>query len=154
MDLSVIIVTYNSASCIEACLASVAEQEGLKAETILVDNASADKTLALVRAFPVQVIANTENIGYGRANNQGFDLSKGRNIYLLNPDTRLVEKHTLLRLCETMEAHPRWGLPALALSRWKGKTKQAPPWVIRPSAMCIAIFPRCRDRLPGCWGQA
>src|SRR5437016_2897304 len=99
MDVSIIVVTYNSASCIEACLASLAAQAGVTTETIVVDNASTDDTLALVKAFGVQFVANMENVGYGRANNQGFALSQGRFIYLLNPDSELLEPDTLSDLC-------------------------------------------------------
>src|SRR5437016_4719904 len=89
MDVTVIIVTYNSAASIHDCLNSVAAQKGLRLETILIDNASGDDTVAQIREFPnVRLIVNQENIGFGLANNQAFKTSQGRFIYLLNPDAQ------------------------------------------------------------------
>jgi GT2 family glycosyltransferase len=110
LDVSVIIVTYNSADCIRACLASVATQTGISAETIVVDNASADDTLGRAAAFGVRVVRNADNLGYGRANNAGFAVSQARFIHLLNPDSQFVEPDALARLCRAMIAHPAWGL--------------------------------------------
>src|SRR5436309_1298775 len=109
-DVSVIVVTYNSGPCIQACLASVAAQQGILHETIVVDNASADNTVAVVKTLGVQLITNQENLGFGRANNQGFALSQGRFIYLLNPDSQLSEPTSLARLCQSLDAHKSWGM--------------------------------------------
>jgi N-acetylglucosaminyl-diphospho-decaprenol L-rhamnosyltransferase len=126
VDVSVIIVTYNSAACIEACLASVAEQKGVTAETIVVDNASADNTAALVRKFPVRLLANADNVGYGQANNRGFAVSEGRFVYLLNPDARLTDPGALARLCGELEAHPAWGMAGNRILSPDGKDEIGP----------------------------
>jgi len=126
MDVSVIIVTFNSESCIEQCLASVAAQTGVDAETIVVDNASADHTVERVKKFPVRLFANGENIGYGRANNQGFAASQGRFIYLLNPDTELVGHDSLISLCRALEAHPDWGMAGTRIQNMEGNRDTLP----------------------------
>jgi GT2 family glycosyltransferase len=90
MDLSVIIVTYNSSSFIEECLRSIAEQiKGLSYEFILVDNASIDETCRLIEAgFPdALLIRNRSNVGFGRANNLGLNRARGEFVLLINPDT-------------------------------------------------------------------
>jgi GT2 family glycosyltransferase len=90
IDLSIIIVAWNSRRDLELCLPSV--RGGCAAHTyevILVDNASTDDSVAYARQVmpEVTVIANGENKGFARANNQGFHAAKGRFLCLLNPDT-------------------------------------------------------------------
>jgi N-acetylglucosaminyl-diphospho-decaprenol L-rhamnosyltransferase len=93
-DITVISVTYNGATDIVDALRSAevaAERAGLSVELIVVDNASTDASVATVReAFgAATVVENSENVGFGRANNQAFDLASGRRWLLLNPDARL-----------------------------------------------------------------
>jgi len=82
-DIGIIIVTYNSAAeigaCLEAALAS-------GAETIVVDNASRDGTIAEVARRGVRLIANSENRGFAGAVNQGFGALNNPYVLLLNPD--------------------------------------------------------------------
>jgi GT2 family glycosyltransferase len=84
--------------------------DGLRCEVIVVDNASHDGTPALVRErFPwVQLIANNENIGFARANNQALRVGCGRYFLMLNPDTRL-QPFSLKTLVRFMDTHPRAG---------------------------------------------
>jgi GT2 family glycosyltransferase len=112
MDISSIIVTYNSAPCITACVRSLLGQEGVRAELIVVDNASVDDTVRVVRNLgaSLHLIANRENVGFGRACNQAFAASQGRFLFLLNPDAHLEQRDGLARLCRALEEHPRWGL--------------------------------------------
>lgn len=124
MDVSVIIVTYNSGETIAACLASVQSQQGVSVEIIVVDNASADDTTKIVRGLGgnFQLLANRDNVGFGRANNQGFGVSRGRFIYLLNPDARLAEPDGLVRLCRALEEHRDWGLAGTRIISADGQT--------------------------------
>ncbi len=89
MDLSIIIVTYNSSSFIEACLRSVGERmKRLEHEIIVVDNCSSDDTCRKVEeGFPdALLVRNPWNVGFGRANNFGLRRAAGEFVLLLNPD--------------------------------------------------------------------
>ena len=86
---SVVIVNWNGRQYLEPCLTAVAAQEGVDAETILVDNGSTDGSVALVRErFPwVRVVALNENRGFAGGNNSGVREARGRYVALLNNDT-------------------------------------------------------------------
>ncbi len=89
-DLSIIIVNWNTRNLLAQCLQSVYDTANdLALETIVVDNASSDGSVAMVRGrFPqTRVIANSENVGFVHANNQAIALCQGRYVLLLNSDT-------------------------------------------------------------------
>lgn len=90
-------MTWNGRQYLDACLTAVAEQEGIRAETILVDNASTDGTIDHVRTrFPwVRVVALGENRGFAGGNNAGVLAARGRYLALLNNDT--IADRTWLR---------------------------------------------------------
>lgn len=95
LDLSIIIVSWNVAELLHACLQSIEETRSrLRLETIVVDSASADDSVAMIRAeFPsVRLIACDENVGFPRGNNIGLTQANGRNVLLLNPDTRVLPR--------------------------------------------------------------
>ncbi len=105
-DLSIIIVTWNSRRDLELCLPSI--RSGCvthSCEVILIDNASRDDSVSYARQVlpDVKVIANTENAGFARANNQGFRIATGRYVCLLNPDT-VVHAGALDTLITWMDA--------------------------------------------------
>lgn len=109
--LSIIIVNYNVRYFLEQCLWSVQEAaRGLDVEVIVVDNASSDDSLQMLRSrFPeVQLIANKENTGFSKANNQGIALASGQYVLLLNPDT-LIGQDCLQQTLAFMETHPECG---------------------------------------------
>jgi GT2 family glycosyltransferase len=94
MDVSFIIVNYNSALLALDCIASIrAFTEGIKYEIILVDNASPDRAIdALlneIQSDDCLFIQLNENKGFGAGNNAALSVAKGRYLFLLNPDTRL-----------------------------------------------------------------
>lgn len=93
MDVSIIFVNYNTIALLEDAIDSVLEKTiGLSFEIIVVDNASQDNSeIILANKYHGNVIyiSLPENIGFGRANNEGVKIAKGRNILLLNPDTLL-----------------------------------------------------------------
>src|SRR5271157_340452 len=92
MDLSIIIVNWNSARHLTGCVASIrAETSNLEYEIIIVDNASTDDTCRILQeSLPgLTLIRNTRNLGFARANNLGVESSTGRNLLFLNPDTEL-----------------------------------------------------------------
>lgn len=88
-EVSVVIVTWNGRQYLDACLAGVAAQEGITAETIVVDNASTDGTAEYVRQqYPwVRLVALARNHGFAGGNNAGVRHATGRFIALLNNDT-------------------------------------------------------------------
>ena len=97
MKLSVVIVNYNVKHFLEQCLLSVqSATKGLDAEVFVVDNASSDGSIEMVQIrFPdVKLIANRDNVGFSKANNQAMLLSKGEYVLLLNPDTVVEEETT------------------------------------------------------------
>lgn len=87
--MSIVVVTWNGREYLDACLTAVAAQEGVSAETILVDNASTDGTVEYVqKRFPwVRVVALAENRGFAGGNNAGVREARGRFVALLNNDT-------------------------------------------------------------------
>nr|BCX00364.1 MAG: hypothetical protein KatS3mg041_0410 [Bacteroidota bacterium] len=110
-DISIIIVTYNVRRFLEQALYSIERAaRGLSVEVFVVDNNSVDGTAEMVRdRFPwVHLIANTENVGFARANNQALRLARARYVLLLNPDT-LLQEDTLHVMYAFMEAHPEAG---------------------------------------------
>lgn len=91
--ISVIIVTYNSASCLRPTLESLLDQDYPNFEAILLDNASRDASLAIAREFEgerLRVIANPVNRGFAGGNNEAVGASSGRIVFLLNPDAILL----------------------------------------------------------------
>lgn len=113
-DLSIIIVSWNTCELLAQCLTTVQENLAalphLDVETFVVDNASADESTQMVQAqFPwVRLIANQENVGFARANNQAIRQTTARYVLLLNPDTEL-RAGSLATLIEFMEQHPQAG---------------------------------------------
>ena len=112
IDLSVIIVNYNVRQFVLQTLHSVyqSELDGLSMEVIVVDNSSTDGSVEAIREhFPqTKVLANTDNPGFSKANNQGIEISKGEFILLLNPDT-VIEERTLSMSVEKMKSEPDIG---------------------------------------------
>ena len=111
MLLSVVIVNYNVKYFLEQCLRSVFDAtQGIEAEVWVVDNNSVDGSVQMVRdKFPeVNLIANGDNPGFAKANNQAIRQCKGDYILLLNPDT-LVQKDTFFTCIEFYRNHPDCG---------------------------------------------
>ncbi len=111
MKLSVIIVNYNVEHFLEQCLISVKNaMKGIDGEVFVVDNNSIDGSVKMVREkFPeVKLIANKENVGFSRANNQAIKQAKGEYVLLLNPDT-VVEDDTFKKVVEFMDKTPDAG---------------------------------------------
>ncbi|RMH53340.1 MAG: glycosyltransferase family 2 protein, partial [Alphaproteobacteria bacterium] len=112
MDLSIVIINWNTREMLRDCLASVYDTlGGLEAEVFVVDNASEDGSQDMVRRqFPqATLIANSENRGFAAANNQALEIARGRNVLLLNSDT-LVHGDVLARSCDYLDSHPDVGV--------------------------------------------
>lgn len=111
MNLSILIVSWNTRDLLAQCLASIiANSPSGEYEVIVVDNASADGSAAMVRTrFPETVlIENKANVGFAGANNHAIARSRGRYLLLLNPDT-VVEPGAPAALVDFMDAQPDAG---------------------------------------------
>jgi GT2 family glycosyltransferase len=105
--LSIIIVTWNSEEFIKSCLESVFNSKvSSDFETIVIDNASRDRTVKTIQEFfpQVKLISNHKNSGYARGNNQGIEIARGKYILLLNPDVEMKENCLQLML-DFIEKH-------------------------------------------------
>ena len=112
LDLSICILTRQARELTRDCLRSIVEHtHRVTYEIIVVDNASTDGTVEMVRAeFPcVRLIENAENAGFTRASNQAIRVSVGRYVLLLNNDT-LILPEAFDRLVEFADAHPEIGI--------------------------------------------
>jgi len=111
MDLTISIVSYNIKSLLRECLNSIYRNvKRIKFEVIVVDNASNDGGIEMLRKeFPqVKLIVNHNNLGFARANNQAIKQSRGRYILLCNPDV-VIKSNSLDGMVEFMETHPNAG---------------------------------------------
>ena len=94
MDVSIVIVSWNTRAILSDCLRSVFEQtKEVSFEIFVIDNSSHDGSADMVRAeFPrVKLIENAQNRGFAAASNQGLRLASGRYMLLLNPDTLILD---------------------------------------------------------------
>ncbi|MCC6583368.1 MAG: glycosyltransferase [Chitinophagales bacterium] len=106
MKLSIVIVNYNVRYFLEQTISSVYKSSiNFDYEIFVVDNNSSDDSLKMLeQKFPeVKVIANNENAGFSKANNQAIKLAKGEFVLLLNPDT-IIQEDTLQKCINKMEA--------------------------------------------------
>ncbi|MBK9174858.1 MAG: glycosyltransferase [Flavobacteriales bacterium] len=111
MKLSVIVVNYNVRAYLEQCLRTVfTALEGIEGDVFVVDNQSTDGSLEMVREkFPlVKLIANAENVGFSRANNQAIRASDAEYVVLLNPDT-VVGEDVFHKVIGFLDSHPKAG---------------------------------------------
>ncbi|GAH95820.1 unnamed protein product, partial [marine sediment metagenome] len=98
MDISIIIVNYNSLDFIKKCISSIREHAGknrLTCEILVVDNNSSDGSVKYLKeqdkkSNSFYLIANKNNVGFSRASNMGALKAKGKYLLFLNPDTRFI----------------------------------------------------------------
>lgn len=137
MDLSIIIVSWNCREQLRANLNSLNKSTGLNFEIFVVDNASSDGTVAMLQAeFPqINLIANDQNFGFAKANNQALRLAQGNFILLLNPDM-LLESHSLVDAVTWLKANPQASVTGFKLIKPDGT-------VIRQ----VRSFPKLIDQL-------
>jgi hypothetical protein len=106
-DVSIIIVSWNVAADLAACLRSIDAAPKPVTEIIVVDSASADETVSMLRRdFPhVVLFAQTENVGFTKGNNIGLRAARGRCLFLLNPDTEIIGD-AITRMMAYLDANP------------------------------------------------
>lgn len=121
MDLSIIIVNWNTRDLLAQCLQSITDyaltDESFAIETVVVDNASADDSIVIVQQrFPwVKLIENQENVGFARANNQAIRQSQGRFILLLNSDAQLVPG-AVTTMIRFLDSNPKAGIASVPIA--------------------------------------
>lgn len=162
IDLSVIIVSYNTRELLERCLTSVAEEIGrnkITAEVIVVDNDSKDDSVELLKQlknhksyFINHILFNRENLGFGKANNQGVREAKGRYILFLNPDTEL-KSGALAKMVDFLDKNPKVGIASCKLLNSDGTMQPQGGYLPRLStvaawALFLDDFPILREILP------
>jgi len=112
VELSVILVTYNSEESITQCLHSILKAtQGMEREIVVVDNHSTDQTLALVREFhdSLKLIENEHNEGFAKAVNQGVKKSSGEFFLLVNPDV-IIQSNSLNPMLQFMKDNYKVGI--------------------------------------------
>lgn len=123
IDLSIVILSYNTKELLRECITSIKRNtDKISYEIIVVDNASSDGSAEMVaKEFKdVTLIANKENIGYSRGNNQGVVKTIGRYILFLNADTLVYEK-TLETMLRFMDEHKDAGAATCRVELLNGK---------------------------------
>lgn len=123
-DLCVILVNYNTAHLLERCLGELRRaSSGLAVRVVIVDNASRDGSADFIRAtFPDCIlIANRDNVGFGRANNQALPFADAPCVLLLNADA-FVLPDTLVKSLAYMKSHARCGVLGVELVDEAGKS--------------------------------
>lgn len=153
-DLSIVIVNWNTCSLLEQCLASIEADTSLalagkneKAaagitpliEVIVVDNASTDESVSMVRtAFPwVQLLISETNLGFAAGNNFAFPKAQGDYILLLNPDTKVIPGAITL-LWQVLCAYPSAGIAGAQLLNADGSLQAS-----------TGIYPCLQSEIPG-----
>ena len=172
--MSVLLVNYNTAGLLPECLGKLKiALASLRSETIIVDNASRDESGTVLRGMRdgFEVIWNSINVGFGRANNQALPCAHGRYILLLNTDA-FVDPDGILKTVAFMDAHPKSGVLGVRLVGSDGDLQPScrffpTPWnVFLLRTGLSRFFPRTRliddmawdhasvrqcDWVPGCY---
>ena len=129
IQLSILIVTYNSSSTIRVCLESVFQElQSLRGEVIVVDNKSTDDTVSILDELLAQnptlkVELNRTNRGFAVGNNQALEMAGGQHILILNPDT-ILQKDVFKNLLVELEKDSKTGVVAPQLQFPDGRIQK------------------------------
>ncbi len=153
IDLSIVIVNYNVRYYLEQCLRAVrSASRNIRVEIFVVDNHSTDESVDYLQSrFPeVIFIANEENLGFSRANNQAIRKASGRYVLLLNPDTMVTEQ-TLSQCLNFMDKNEEVGAAGTAMYgcdgrfAWESRRGVPTPWTSFCKMIGLtALFPHSR----------
>ena len=145
LDLSVSIVTFDSAPCLPDLLDGIRTQTGVTFETFFVDNGSRDATRAsLVRQALGAVTLHDENIGFGRAHNRNLGRFRGRYVLFLNPDVRFGPT-LFAQLTAFLDAHPDVAIAGPRVREGVAR-REFPPRRFYPGEGMVALEPGLRRR--------
>jgi N-acetylglucosaminyl-diphospho-decaprenol L-rhamnosyltransferase len=148
MDLSIIIVNWNTSKLLFQCLESIYRSELRSTfEIIVVDNASTDDSISLITTnFPdVHIISNDRNLGFATANNQGIAVAKGRYVLLLNSDT-IVLPGVFDEMLRVADLNPQTGVIGPKLLNMDGTLQKS--WSSFPSFLSELLGKNFRIRHP------
>jgi GT2 family glycosyltransferase len=136
LDLSIIIVNYNVKEFLQNLVHSIYKAaQNLQYEIIVVDNASSDGSVEFIsQKLPdVKLIVNTRNVGFGKANNQGLKIARGKYFLIINPDS-IVSEDTFTKMISFYENNSSVGLAGCKILNPDGTLQLA-----------------CRRSFPGPW---
>ena len=174
VDVTIVVVNYNTAHLLVPMRDAVERARGaLSLQTIVIDNASRDDSLGVLhREFgDAKIIANSTNVGFGRANNQAIEHVAGRYVLLLNTDA-FISPDTLAKTVAFLDANPDCGIVGVRLVGRDGEPQPGcrnfpNPWnVFLLRAGLVRVFPKVRmidepigdgesarecDWVPGCY---
>jgi len=139
MELSIIIVNWNSREYLRRCLASIfSDPNRPELEVLVVDNASYDGSSAMIhKEFPqVTYIQSNENLGFSRGNNLGYQHSRGRALLFLNPDTE-IQSGALTQIVRQL-----WTLPSVGAAGCRVINSD-----LTLQTTCLQAFPTVWNRL-------
>jgi GT2 family glycosyltransferase len=140
-DVAIVIVAYNSAEYIGACLESVfAERRNVQQRVIVVDNASGDKSAERIRSrFPdVMLLEPGKNLGFAAGANHGARYADAEFVLLLNPDT-VIRRHAIDEVIDFAREHPGHGLYGGRTLRPDGSLEPSSCWG-EPTLWSMALF--------------
>jgi len=147
MDVSIIIVNWNTCDVLRNCLVSIYENtKDIEFEVIVIDNMSSDNSVSMIKAtFPqVKLIENSENRGFATANNQAITAAKGRYILLLNSDTVILD-NAISKTIRFADNHPE---AAVAGCRVLNPDRTLQPTCFAfPSVLNLFLWTTCLSRL-------
>lgn len=147
---SVITVNYNSGSYAKTCINSLLKQSNINLEIIVVDNASVDGSVKILKESfgdKITLLESKENLGFGRANNWGASKAKGEFLLLLNPDTEIADNLAICKMIDFLELSPQTGMigPRIYEPR---KNKFVKPRLSYPSSKNLKFNEKLQS-LPG-----
>lgn len=155
-DLSIIIVNWNVRDLLRECLFSLAPQVArarTRFEVIVVDNASSDGSVDMLRAeFPaVRLLVSRENLGFAGGCEAGYQVARGRCILLLNPDTE-VPAGAIGQMLADLDAHPRAAVVGSRLVNSDGSFQRAAGGAFPSLANLVWNYLFLHRLLPRGWG--
>lgn len=157
LDLSIIIVNYNTKEFLKKCINSIVENvKSVSYEIIIVDNSSSDGSSSEIlkiknKISNTQIILNKDNVGFSKANNQGIKImQKNKYVLFLNPDT-VMQNQTIEEMIKFMDSHKDAGAATCRLIMLNGKIDDAShrgfptPWNSFSHFLGLSrIFPKSR----------
>lgn len=130
---SLLLVHYKTPEPLKACLKSIFAQKYTDFEIIIIDNEFNAALPDIISAYPTKVtlVQNTENVGFGRANNQAAALAQGDYLFLLNPDASFLKEEDLSQLLHFAEQHSEAGVIGVKILDQQQR-ESTPPRTIYP----------------------